>query len=145
MRIIAIMLAAFAAFSVPANAQDIAGKMGINGGNSVINAVVVERILSYRAWLRVLDPGAACNLQTRDLMKFISEDADSVTVQRMRRLRRNEFRVNLKIWQYFPRVFKRSEICPDKAVVKIPLRYKAPLIKTYEAHIANEQLKTGKK
>ena len=142
--IIALILAAVAAFYMPANAQE-SGQMGLNGSTSVINAVVQEPIRSYRAFGKKLNRGALCNLQTRDKVQILGKDETGITVRRVRRLSRVSLTINLKFWQYVPKSLSRSEICPRDAVVKIPLHYEDPLVKSWEAHKANEELRGGKK
>ena len=141
--IIALMLAALAAFSTPSIAQQ--PQHGLNGSRSVINAVVQEPIRSFRAFGKRLNPGATCNLQTRDKVEILGEDATDLTVRKIRRLSRVSMTINFKFWKLIPTTVQRSEICPKGAKVKLPIRYKEPLTKSWDAHAANEQLKSGKK
>ena len=139
-----MMLAALAAFCIPADSQE-SQQMGLNGGRSVINSVVQEPIRSFRAFGKKLNPGATCNLQTRDQVEILGEDATHITVRKVRRLPRVAVSISYKFWKLIPTTVQRSETCPRKAKLKVPIHYKDPLVKSWDAHKANEELRGGKK
>lgn len=144
MRIMSVAaLAAFVPLSALAQEPQ---RMGLNGSTSVINAEVQESIRSWRGVKpKTLHKGALCNLLTRDQVSILSEDATHLTVMKIRRVPRVSVTLNLKFWQYIPKTIAGSDTCPRNAKVKVQLLYKDALVKSWDAHEAQQRLKGGEK
>ena len=135
--LLALVLVVFTTMTTQATAQD--KEFGIVSGRTVVSAEVAKKQISIRG-LRVLNPGAPCNLLPGDKVRFVAEENGQIAVQRIRNTNLPRFSAIRKAL-----TAGRSDTCPFRAVVKVGRAYKQPWSKLNEAVEADRGLRRGKK